>query len=137
MQRGANLNCAVRHNATNEFWRRLPVLLIVLAGFAATQPAFAQEPPQRQIRTFIPPDQIVSFLPTTPFATFLDNINPIFVQVTGKRVIDPENRDFQIGVSVVGMQFFDAFELVLDAHNLTYRETTGTSLSRMLPKSSR
>ncbi len=123
MQRGANLNCAVRHNATNEFWRRLPVLLIVLAGFAATQPAFAQEPPQRQIRTFIPPDQIVSFLPTTPFATFLDNINPIFVQVTGKRVIDPENREFQIGVSVVGMQFFDAFELVLDAHNLTYRET--------------
>ena len=85
---------------------------------------FGQDtPPQRQIRTFIPPDQIVSFVPTTTFTEFINTLNPIFVQVLGKRVIDPESRTFQINLSIVSMHFFDAFELVLDLHTLTYRET--------------
>ena len=106
-------------------WRIVALTLaIFLAGMALSARVTAQDlPPQRQLRTFIPPDQIVSFLPTTPFDQFLDNLNPIFIQVTGKRVIDPESRQHQIGVSVVGMQFFDAFELVLEMYQLSYRET--------------
>ncbi len=96
---------------------------VVLLGGAVVLPAQAQEPTQRQLRTYIPPDQIVSFLPTTPFDQFIDFINPIFSSVTGKQVIDPESRSDAIGVSVTRMQFFDAFELVLQAQGLTYRET--------------
>ena len=137
MQRGASAKC-VFGARVRIGWRRLAPawLTVALIGLITAGPAFAQEPPQRQIRTFIPPDQIVSFLPTTNFSTFLDNLNPIFVQVTGKRVIDPENRDFQIQVSVVGMQFFDAFELVLDAHRLTYRETDRYFLIENAPEES-
>ena len=106
-------------------WRIAAVLLAMLLAVAtlSTRASAQDLPPQRQLRTFIPPDQIVSFLPSTAFDTFLETVNPIFVQVTGKRVIDPESRQHDIGVSIVGMQFFDALELVLEVHRLRYRET--------------
>lgn len=100
------------------------LVLAVLMLFGAEATVQAQDlPPQRQIRTFIPPEQLVNFLPDTPFNQFLESINPIFLDVTNKRVIDPESRSFPINVSIVGMQFFDALELVLEVHGLTYRET--------------
>ncbi len=76
-----------------------------------------------EFRTFIPANQIVSFLPSTTFSEFLENINPIFQEVTGKQVVDLEDRNFAINTSIVGMHFFDALELVLNQHGLTYRET--------------
>ncbi len=85
--------------------------------------ALAQEPSRRQLRTYIPPEQLVSFLPTTPFDQFVEFLNPLFVSVTGKQVIDPESRTEPIGVSITRMQFFDAFELVLEAKGLSYRES--------------
>jgi type IV pilus assembly protein PilQ len=80
-------------------------------------------PPQRQIRAYIPPDQLVSFLPSTPFDRFLEFVDPIFQRVTGKQVVDPEGRTSPIGVSIAGMHFLDAFELVLQYNGLYYRET--------------
>jgi type IV pilus assembly protein PilQ len=97
--------------------------MLVLAGALALPAHAQQEPTQRQLRTFIPPEQLVSFLPTTPFDQFLDFLNPVFSSVTGKQVIDPESRTEPIGVSVTRMQFFDAFELVLQSKGLSYRET--------------
>ncbi|NBC15701.1 MAG: general secretion pathway protein GspD [Bacteroidetes bacterium] len=80
-------------------------------------------PPERQIRSYIPPDQLVSFRPETPFDQFVEFLNPIFQRVTGKQVIDPESRSMPIGITVAGAQYFDAFELVLEYNGLTYRET--------------
>ena len=97
-------------------------LLIWCLGLAAVQEASAQRPP-RQIRTFVPTDQIVSFRPDTPFDQFLEFINPIFERVIGKQVIDPEARQDAIGVAITSMQFFDALEFVLELKGLTYRET--------------
>lgn len=87
------------------------------------EPAQAQERVQREVRTYVPPDQIVSFLPTTSFRRFLDLMNPMFRDVTGKTVVDPEQREFPIGITVAGLHFFDAFEMVLDYNDLAYRET--------------
>ena len=98
-------------------------LLLLLAGALALPAHAQQEPTQRQLRTFIPPEQLVSFLPTTPFDQFLDFLNPVFSSVTGKQVIDPDSRTAPIGVSITRMQFFDAFELVLQSKSLSYRET--------------
>lgn len=104
------------------------VLLIMLSALALgtliPDTASAQDrPPQRQLRTYIPPDQLVSFLPSTPFDQFIEFLNPIFQRVTGKQVIDPENRRHSIGVSIAGLHFFDALELVLQVNQLSYRET--------------
>lgn len=100
----------------------LLAVALLTAGLAV-QEAKAQDPPQRQIRTYIPPDQLVSFLPSTPFDRFVEFVDPIFLRVTGKQIVDPGSRTQPIGVSIASMHFFDAFELVLQYNNLTYQET--------------
>ncbi len=103
----------------------IPVGLVVLSLMWAT-PALVQaqdRPPERQLRSYIPPDQLVSFEPDTPFDRFIELVNPIFERETGKEIIDPEDRSTPIGVSISGMYFFDALELVLRVNDLTYRET--------------
>jgi type IV pilus assembly protein PilQ len=105
---------------------KLAVLGMVVVALSAGLPKLAgaqDRPPQRQIRAYIPPDQLVSFLPSTPFDRFLEFVDPIFQRVTGKQVVDPEGRSNPIGVSIASMHFLDAFELVLQFNGLVYRET--------------
>lgn len=102
------------------------VLMVSLFGISTLipEPAQAQDrPPERQLRAYIPPDQLVSFLPSTPFDQFIEFLNPIFERVTEKQVIDPEDRTHSIGVSISGLHFVDALELVLQVNKLSYRET--------------
>ena len=105
---------------------KLAVLGMAVVALSAAFPKLsdAQDlPPQRQIRAYIPPDQLVSMLPSTPFDRFLEFVDPIFQRVTGKQVVDPEGRTNAIGVSIASMHFLDAFELVLQYNGLVYRET--------------
>lgn len=111
-------------------FKRLTVLALVAALlqllFTLLSPVDVQaqdRPTQRQLRTYVPPDQLVSFLPSTPFSVFVDFLNPIFERVTGRSIVDPTSSEFPIGISIGGMHFLDAFELVLDYHGLAYRET--------------
>ena len=102
------------------------LLILALVALLASGPAQAQDiPPQegRQIRGYIPPDQLVSFRPETPFVQFIDFLNPIFERIDGKQVIDPESRQMPIGISIAGMHYFDAFNLVLSFNGLAFRET--------------
>jgi Flp pilus assembly secretin CpaC len=109
-------------NVTKRWGLALVAALMLLAP--VIHDAAAQDrPSQRHIRSYIPPDQLVSFLPSTPFEQFVDFINPIFVRVTGKEVIDPESSKAPIGVSIAGLHYFDAFELVLEYNGLMFRET--------------
>jgi len=78
---------------------------------------------QRAVRAYIPPDQLVSMQPNTSFETFTNFISPIFERVTGKTLVDPETRKHPIGISVAGVHFLDALEMVLQYNNLQYRET--------------
>lgn len=93
------------------------------SGLVVTDASAQDGVPRRQVRSFIPPDQLVSFPPNTPFSQFIDFLNPIFERVEGKQIIDPESRAFPIGITVAGAHFFDAFESVLDVNGLIYRET--------------
>jgi len=97
-------------------------LTIVMASFSfmgMTQEVHAQ----RSVRAYIPPDQLVSMLPTTSFETFTNYVSPIFERVTGKTLVDPESRKHPIGISISGVHFLDALEMVLQYNNLQYRET--------------
>ena len=102
-------------------WVFLSIIILGIS-FSFTEIAYSQRPP-RQIRTYVPPDQLVSFRPEMQFDQFLEFINPIFERVTGKTVIDPEARQEPIGITITSMQFFDALEFVLEVKGLTYRET--------------
>jgi len=98
-------------------------LALLLSAFLLPALALAQEPDEGDVRTVVPPDQLVSFAPSTPFDQFVEFVNPIFKRVTGKTIVDPEDRTQAIGVDISRAQFLDAFELVLQANGLTYRET--------------
>ncbi|MFT4603954.1 MAG: hypothetical protein ACI9W4_000672 [Rhodothermales bacterium] len=97
-------------------------LLLVVALMAASAVS-AQRVPQRALRTYIPPDQLVSFLPSTPMSTYLQLVNPIFARVTGKEVIDPNGMQFEIGIPLQAMHFLDATEMVLAYNGFVLRET--------------
>lgn len=104
------------------------LILAVLVLLAASIPGISSaqdRPTHRMVRTYIPPDQLVSFLPSTPFNQFVEFLNPIFERVTSKQIVDPESRTDPIGISIAGMHFLDAFELVLEYNGLVFRETDG------------
>ena len=104
----------------------LPVVLLLVSLWVIPGLSHAQDrPTQRQIRTYVPPDQLVSFLSSTPFSQFIEFLNPIFERVVGKRIIDPDGNTDPIGISIAGMHFLDAFELVLEFNQLSFRETEG------------
>jgi type IV pilus assembly protein PilQ len=108
------------------------VVLLLMTGLVMTglvPPAVAQErPSRRQTQTQVSSELLVSFQKDTTFDRFLSLINPLFKQNLGKPVVDPEGRSMPIGVSISGMHFLDAFEQVIDANQLTYRETDSAFL---------
>ncbi len=98
-------------------------LLICFFLLISVQEVLAQRPPAGSgIRTYVPPDQVVSFAADTPMDRFIEFVNPIFLRVTGKQVIDPESRQDPIGIAIPSSHFFDALEVVLNLKGLTYRE---------------
>ncbi len=97
-------------------------LLLLMGGLVA--PAAAQERPnRRKTQSNVSSELLVSFQRDTSFDQFLRLINPVFERVAGKPVVDPGGRSTPIGISISGMHFLDAFERVLEANQLTYRET--------------
>lgn len=117
-------------------WKRMGQILLLTSmcwiGLAAVSTTAQAQ--QRQVRAYIPPDQLVSFLPSTPFDRFTDYLNPIFERVTGKSLVDPDSRAHPIGISISGMHFLDALELVLQYNDLEYRETERYFLVQAKPE---
>ena len=104
--------------------RVLLLVGVLMAGTALEATAQVVSPPgNRRVRSYVPADELVSFLPSTPFNEFVRLINPVFLRVTGKAVVDPMDRVQPIGVSLNGVHFIDAFELVLDRARLDFRES--------------
>ncbi len=102
----------------------LLILVLALAtNIIGVSQIQAQDPPQRQIRTFLPPEHLVSFPAATPISQFFQMLDPIFRQVTGKQIVDAKPTSTAIGVPINGQYFLDAFETVLYNNSLTYEET--------------
>ena len=111
---------------TTSFRMRAAVLAFALAVPALAAAPVAQTVPASQrgiVRGYVPPDELVSFPSSTPMSQFFRLINPTFQRVTGKGVVDPQDRDDPIGVALNGVHFIDAFELVLDRYQLDFAET--------------
>ncbi|CAN5622369.1 type II and III secretion system protein [soil metagenome] len=105
--------------------RVLAAVLLSTAPLGLVAEAHAQQltPPYRTVRAYVPQDQLVSFMPQTPMNQFVRLLNPIFQRVTGKLIVDPDDRLTAINVSITGMHFIDAFEVVLDRNGLDFRES--------------
>ncbi|WP_412068137.1 type II and III secretion system protein [Rubrivirga sp. IMCC43871] len=103
---------------------RFGPMLALLAALAVTAPATPTAHAQ-VVRGYVPADELVSFPASTPISQFLRLVNPTFQRVTGKSVVDPQDRGDAIGVALNGVHFIDAFELVLDRHGLDFSESSG------------
>lgn len=117
---------------TSSFVRVAVSSLLAVAVFGGgAVPVEAQERPnRRKTRTDISPDLLVSFEKDTSFDQFIKLINPLFEQELNKPVVDPKNRSGPIGTPISGMYFLDAFEKVLEANGLAFRETETAFLVR-------
>lgn len=104
-------------------WTIVGAMLLLLTGGLVPSVAAQERPNRQKTQTGVSPELQVSFQQNTSFDQFLRLVNPIFEQVAGKPVVDPKGRSMPIGVPISGMHFLDAFERVLDANRLTYRET--------------
>jgi type IV pilus assembly protein PilQ len=98
------------------------LLLLLLLSTAAASAGAQTQPSERVMRTYVPPEDLVSFQADVPLDRFLATLEPLFERETGKIVIDPEGLTSPIGVPIAGMHFMDAFNLVLRANRLTFRE---------------
>jgi type IV pilus assembly protein PilQ len=99
-------------------------VLLVLSVLVLPAPLLGQETrPQATPQSQEDTQKVVSFRPDTPFQQFIQLLNPLFQQETGKRIIDPKGRTMPIGVPISGLHYREAFERVLRAKNLTYEET--------------
>mgnify|MGYP003145714775 CR=1 FL=1 len=98
----------------------LALMAVLAVSAPATPTAHAQV-----VRGYVPADELVSFPASTPISQFLRLVNPTFQRVTGKSVVDPQDRSDAIGVALNGVHFIDAFELVLDRHGLDFSESSG------------
>ena len=67
---------------------RLMVAAVLLAALAAValSPVARAQPARPVTRTYVPPDQLVSFQPTVPLDQFLATLDPVFRRVTGRGV---------------------------------------------------
>lgn len=91
------------------------VLALVLAAVAARS---QDRPAERQTRSYIPHEQLVSFSPSTPFNQAVDVLNPLLSEYRDQTLVDPRERTHPIGVRVEGQYYMDALELILERHRL-------------------
>ena len=110
---------------TLRFGPAVALLAALVVAPALAPVAQAQRASDGIVRGYVPADELVSFPATTPMNQFFRLVNPTFFRVTGKRVVDPQDRTDPIGVALSGVHFIDAFELVLDRHALDFTESEG------------
>ncbi len=95
------------------------VLLLWEANLIAQMSSFPRE--LRRAK-YTSPEEIISLSGTMSFSQALLIFNDLSKKYLGKVIIDPENRNFPIGVDVNKMYWMDAFELVLRKNKLWYEE---------------
>ncbi len=100
-----------------------PVLFFLVALFCAANVEAQINAMPRELRhDYVAPDQIVTIASNTPFNQAISILDSYSRKFLKKIIVDPENRTGAIGVDVDRMQWLDAFESILRANNLWYKE---------------
>lgn len=78
--------------------------------------------PKEFRHNYVAPDQMVTITANTPFNQAISLLDSYSIKFLNKIIVDPENRKGAIGVDIDRMQWLDAFETILRANNLWYKE---------------
>ncbi len=97
----------------------LGFLLVMLSGSLV----LSQTRQSKEFRqAYSAPEEIVSLSSTMSFNQALMIFNDLSKKYLDKIIVDPEKRNFAIGVDVNKMHWMDAFELILKENNLWYED---------------
>ncbi len=98
------------------------LILFILAALSCTTGLKAQiNATPKELRN-VSPQQIVTIVATTPFNTAISILDSYSRKFLNKIIIDPDNRTTPINVDIDRMQWLDAFEAILRANGLWYKE---------------
>ena len=101
----------------------IALLILLIAGTGFTESVHGQTgQDRREMREYTPPDAIVSMERQLSFDRAIAELNEISKEYTGKIIIDPQQRNGEIGVHIEAMHWRDAFERILRHNNLWYDE---------------
>jgi type IV pilus assembly protein PilQ len=95
--------------------RLLPILVLVLLTATAT---FGQGTGQRRVPEFTLRQEYVSLDSTLPFDRAVAALGELSKKFSGKILIDPEERTSPIGVSIRGLHWRDALDLIAEVNGL-------------------
>lgn len=74
------------------------------------------------VRDYTPPDEIITLSADMTFVEAFEILSAIAEEKDGKIIIDPAHRQGRIDVQITNLHWKTAFEVILKAHRLTYKE---------------
>ncbi len=95
------------------------IVLGALIGLLITYGAVAQD---RLPQEYISPDEIITLSADMSFEQAFEILSKISYEKEGKTIIDPAKRQSRIDVQIVNLPWKKAFEVILKAHRLSYKE---------------
>lgn len=95
------------------------IVLGALIGLLITYGAVAQD---RLPQEYISPDEIITLSADMSFEQAFEILSKISYEKEGKTIIDPAKRQGRIDVQIVNLPWKKAFEVILKAHRLSYKE---------------
>ncbi|MCL4510908.1 MAG: type II and III secretion system protein [Bacteroidetes bacterium] len=102
--------------------KKFLLFLLVASICAVEAKAQINAEPRQFRRAYVTPQQIVTMVSTTPFNQAISILDGYSRKFLNKIIVDPENRTQPIGVNIDRMQWLDAFDAILKANNLWYKE---------------
>jgi len=97
------------------------ILLFTIALAVSSMTLHAQD--RLPFREFTPPEELISMDAVTTVAQAMHIFNTAAKRFRGKLVLFDEEGKEQIGINIVHMHWFDAFELVLRATGMWYNDS--------------
>lgn len=98
------------------------VFFVLLLLSISTSFTLAQGTAGRRVPEFTSRQEYVSLDSTLPFDKAIAALSEVSKRFSGKIIIDPQERTTPIGVSVKGLHWRDALELIAEANNLRILE---------------
>ncbi len=102
--------------------KKIMLFSLVFMFCAVSVRAQISSEPRELRHDYVSPQQMVTIASNTPFNQAISILDSYSRRFLKKIIVDPENRTTPIGVNVDRMQWLDAFEAILRANDLWYKE---------------
>ncbi len=104
--------------------------LVAVMIMVAASLLMAQSDLQKQLRSYTPPDEMVTLSANIPFDKAIQLISEISEKKTGRKVISLVRRDTPIGVEIINVQYDKALLMIVQYAGLIYEKKETVTVIR-------